>query len=199
MIMPLVIALLIIGLGLLVLELLTRYTKISENILRKIVHVGLATSIIALSFIINYKDFISIGLVVAIVLVTVRGFVPLKTLSKSAKRSFGEILFPIGVIISAVASQTMFDFIAIIAILGYADTVAYVIGTNVKSPKLLFNKSVAGSLGFMIVTFGILLLVVAPLPAIGIAVLLTVTEALSPFGSDNIFVPIVASILLLSF
>ena len=86
--------------------------------------------------------------------------------------------------------------------MGYGDGLASLVGRHMKSPKLWKDskKTVAGSVTMAIVTFKVVLLVktgygnaelsTVLLSAAVSAVAATLVEALTPFGLDNISVPL---------
>lgn len=87
-----------------------------------------------------------------------------------------------------------------VAVMGYADAFAAIIGKNVKSPEyriFSIKKTVAGSITMAITTFLILsaFLIYCSIPnwflkAVSIAIIETVIEAISIKGTDNITVPL---------
>jgi len=188
-----------IVLGLVSIELISRRFTINAGVMRKITHVATALLVIALSLLLGYKAFVIIGIVFAAIMAFLHVVYPLKSLSDRAHASLGEIWFPIGVAVSAALLHSPAEFVVVIFILGFADTAAYFAGSHSKSPRIIFNKTVAGSIAFLIIALLPLLFITAPQVALVVAIALTVTEAVSPFGSDNATVPIAASLALICF
>jgi len=90
-----------------------------------------------------------------------------------------------------------------ILIMGYGDGLAAVVGTRwPKMPYQIFGseKTLSGSLTMLVVTFMVTLILLAAtgsaellIPAITLAVLATVLEAMTPLGLDNLTVPLVSA------
>lgn len=164
---------------------------------RKLTHVGGTTFIIVSALLTNYKVFVIAGFIFAALIMLMRFIRPPKALAKAETLySFGESFFFIGVALTALLADSTLHFVIPIAILGFADTAAYIVGRSIKSPTLIFSKTVAGSLAFVLVAF-LLLLIVAPwwVAVIG-AVVTGTAELVGLRGSDNVTVPVVAALLL---
>lgn len=177
-------------------EELARRSKISPGIMRKIGHVGMSLLVIIIGAIVGRTGVIEVSAFFALLLLFLHFFRPLLSISDRNHDSLGEVFFPVGVAITAFIAATTKDFVAAIFILGLADTAAYFAGTRIKSPRLPFHKSVAGSLGFFVVATIILLFVTPWYFALPIAAILTVAEFIGAYGLDNFFIPVVAAVLL---
>jgi len=191
-----VLAILAVIAGIIAVLVMTRL-KFPTAWIRKLSHLGSTTLVIIVAFLFGFKLFILVGVVFAILLLGIKIIHPPKALTtKEARDSYGEVFFFIGVTITALIASSVWDFVVPVAILGLADTAAYVVGRSVVSPKLIFSKTVAGSLAFMVIAF-FLLMIVAPWWAALIgAVVTSVAELVGLRGSDNITVPVVAVLLL---
>ncbi len=96
-----------------------------------------------------------------------------------------------------------------IAVMGYGDGLAAVIGQSIKSPEYRVGKNkktIAGSLAMFLVTLIILLgfftyngTSYVIIKSLLIAILMTIIEAVSIKGTDNITVPLTTSLLVLLF
>lgn len=181
--------------GLIILELAARYTKISHVIIRKIGHVGLSLTIAGLAYFLGSAIFIPIGFGFFVVALVLRRFGRLRSVSDFST-SYGEILFPLGLGVTALLAQSTPDFITCLLILGLADTAAFIIGRHIKSPKLVFNKTLAGSSAFFVVAAIIIYLSTGNWLALPAALLLAIIELDSPRGSDNFTVPVATGLLL---
>lgn len=164
---------------------------------RKISHLGAMLVIILGAYFFGYHLMIIVGIVFAVLLLLIKLVRPPKALStKEAKESYGEIFYFIGVALTATLAHSLSHFVIPIAILGLADTAAYVAGKSLHSPKLIFSKSMAGSTAFAVVAF-VLFLFVLPWWGAGIGAILTAgVELVGAYGSDNIIIPVVASLIL---
>jgi len=74
--------------------------------------------------------------------------------------------------------------------MGLSDTAGYAAGKWLKRPRLLFGKTLPGSLAFFLSALIICLPFGLPLPhAVLLAAVGAVTELASPYGLDNATVP----------
>ncbi len=122
--------------------------------------------------------------------------------------SYGEFFFPIAAIVTALLATSKWEFAAAILVLGLADAAAALIGGQfggTNSYKVFGQKkSRMGSLAFWIVATAIVSWFVqlsgaavgpdAYLSIFWLPLLLTATENLGVYGSDNLLVPLVAVI-----
>lgn len=181
--------------AIILLEWLTIRFAIPGHHSRKIAHVGTALLVIIISLLFGWKLFILLGSAFVLVMLALYLFLPLKSLSHRHRESLGIVLFPLGVAVAAFITTSQEVFIALIAILGVADTLAYYIGTRIKSTRLALGKTVAGGVAFFVCTVIVLTFVASPQVAFGVALCLTLTELTSPFGIDNASIPIVGALL----
>ena len=156
----------------------------------------MAGMVLILSFCFGHTIFITIGIFFTLLMLTLRRVHPLQSLSDRAQESYGEVVFPLGVAVTAALSQTTEIFMISVAVLGIADTAAYIVGHTVQSKKLVFEKTIAGSGACFICSLLLLLAVAAPIPAIITSITITLAELVSSRGYDNASIPIVASLLL---
>ncbi len=176
--------------------LMTRL-KFPTPVIRKLSHLGSMALIIIVAFLFGYKLFVVVGIVFASLLLLIKLIHPPKALTTNeARDSYGEVFFFMGVTIVSLIAPSVGQFVIPVAILGLADTAAYVVGRSVRSPKLIFSKTLAGSLAFVVDAF-LLLLIVAPwwLALTG-AVVTAIAELVGLRGSDNLTVPVVAALIL---
>lgn len=92
-----------------------------------------------------------------------------------------------------------------VAVMGYGDGLAAVIGQSIKSPEYRINgnkKTIAGSLAMFCVTLMILTGFLKycnasyiAIKAILVSILITIVEAISIKGTDNLTVPLLTSLL----
>ena len=185
---------LIISIFIIIIEIISRTTSLKKSLSRKITHVGASLLVASLSLIIDYKLFIYLGLFFTVSMTFSRYKMPLRSLSDRAEHSYGEIFLPLGVTISALICTTLNYFICAILIVGFADTAAFYFGRHIKSPKLYKNKTIAGSFACLVIIFIISLFITSGMKSLLIAAILTIGELLSPRGSDNLSLPVLASI-----
>ncbi|MDY0294820.1 MAG: hypothetical protein RBQ71_03330 [Acholeplasmataceae bacterium] len=131
----------------------------------------------------------------------------LKAMERGGKGNLGTVYFPISLLILVILTfgVTQNPWIGAVGILvmGYGDGLAAVIGTAYGKHKLAFGKSIEGSLTMFIVSFiivfGISLfltsIISAVFIALGVAIVATVVELLTPKGLDNLSVPLSSSLI----
>ena len=133
-------------------------------------------------------------------------------LGKVARCSYGEIYFSIGVATLFVwARNDHVHYLIAILLLTFADAAAALVGKRFGShpyPTFGGQKSVEGSLTFLTVAVACIYVplalstnvdaVAALLPALTVALVLTLIEALASRGLDNLLLPLAAFVLLRS-
>lgn len=181
--------------GLAVLELMSRKTHIPQPVIRKTGHVGLALCIAIGAFFFGHEVFAIVGFGFTVISLLLRQL-PLKSLGAFKTTSYGEVLFPLGVGLAALIVPTTTGFIVTMLLLGLADTAAYIAGTGLKSPTLVGTKTVAGTLAFAIVAAIIVYIGTGSPWAPAVACVLAGMELVSKWGSDNLTIPLAASLLL---
>lgn len=122
---------------------------------------------------------------------------PFISLKDRSVESVGEIVFPIGVAVTAYFAQTQLEFMYIMLIVGISDTLAFYIGKYIKSAHIVFGKTIAGSSAFFVSALVFALLSGSAVTALLVASATTIAELFSTKGSDNVTIPIVATIILL--
>lgn len=179
-------------------ELVHRFVGLGSEISRKIIHVlaGIITSCLVLFL--TLHQIASIATIFFIVLIIVRQHKIVTALYSVERQTYGEIFYPLGVLIAALLTKDSMMFVAIMLIVGFADTAACLVGQYYKNKILIFGqKTLAGSTAFFIVT----LLILGVLSSFSltevffISLTLTLTEVISDYGLDNLSVPIVFGIL----
>lgn len=129
---------------------------------------------------------------------------------KVGRLSYGEFFYPISIILIVLMAHTKWEFAAAVLILGLADTAAAIIGKKygAKSTYKVLGqkKSLIGSVAFFLITIIIVIGFVSLTPHVvsaGIlfivmaSLLITLTENVGVYGSDNLLIPI-ATVLLLN-
>jgi phytol kinase len=114
------------------------------------------------------------------------------------RRTYGDALLAFGYLSAyALSFPDGGVFITAVLIITFADAFAGLTGNLLKST----SKTRAGSAVFFVTTLVILQITceLPVAPAIGVALILTGIERVSPLGLDNVTVPIATSLLLLSF
>lgn len=202
----------VIGTG----EVIIKKIKASNEASRKLVHVMHGVSLAVLAFI------VPMSIVILFELLFLASMFIARRLSKSARPrqiiawyvarlykvgrlSYGDLWFPLSVIVVAIIASTKWEFAAAMLVLGIADAVAAIVGRHFGKGNTytIFGqtKSAAGSLAFFTMTAIIIGLYAVYIPMVqsdvavmgvlGVSVLLTITENLGVYGTDNFLIPIV--------
>jgi phytol kinase len=198
-----------IALVLLLSEFLWRKERIKNESARKFVHIIAGTIIAFFPFWVSYNWIMILGLGF-VVGNLVNRYTPLFNAVHAVKRkTWGDVLFGIGVLICALFRPDPLIFTAAILHLALADGFAALVGERYgKHFYRVFDhkKSLIGSLAFAIMSFSILAIIVAaghmnnsyalwPL-LLGTPILTAALENLSGYGTDNITVPLTVLMLL---
>lgn len=187
----LVSALIVIG------EIIARITPLKASVLRKGMHVAAGFVIMLGASITDYRAYVVVGLYIAAVLMLTRKFLPLQSVQDRFHQSYGEVYFAFGITLTAVACQSITDFLAVVGVLTIADTAAYVAGRSFRSPLARTGKTLAGTLACFLAAASIFLLLgYSPALSIIAGIYATLAELLGDNGSDNITMPIVCVVLL---
>lgn len=125
------------------------------------------------------------------------------------KDSYGTVYYAISLVVLAIATFGIVNNPAIglcgIITMGYGDGLAAIIGKSIKSKEFKFKgntKSVAGCTAMFLVTFIIFIGFLTYnesthifIKSIGVALIMTIIEAISIKGTDNLTVPLLTSLL----
>lgn len=195
---------------LLVTEKAARDKKLSTELSRKIPHTVLAIAIATWPFFVSMHTVLTLGLVFTFVAMSVR-FLNLFPHSRAVDRkSWGEVLFGLGITLCALIGPDKWVFAAAMLYLGIADAAAALVGKRRGKRSYQFFghiKTVEGSLAFVVAAVVITALVVLAVPAglegvwtviIWLPLVAAAVEAIAPRGLDNIFVPVLVAVILTS-
>lgn len=210
MIKPLFLSLLLGGLVVLIAEYLRITKKISNEAMRKVIHLSHALVVATWPFYMPYSMIIYAEVVFIVIVSFARLSGSLLHLRNIGRTSWGELFFPSAIIIMAIAGTNAWIFLAAMLHLGIADAMAALVGQKVKKGHYRVfghNKSVAGSFSFYLCSIIIISLTVANTDAgftsqvhlisiVTIPLVATLVENFSPFGADNLLVPLAVSGLL---
>lgn len=182
----------------------------SSEIARKIVHIGVSNWFFVYYHVFESDIWPILGLGVFTVInliLNVSGSLAVLMGQSSKKRNWGLVEYPISVILLIVLKMLgVGDAVCVgcgLLCMGYGDGLAALVGRAIKSKKfgLGGKKSVAGSVTMALVTFVIFIALklgygsaastgAVVLVALLAALLATLVEAYTPFGLDNISVPL---------
>lgn len=188
-------------------------SKYGPEVSRKYIHIILANWwIIAMIFFkgVLWAAFVPATFVIINYISYKKDLIKVMERNEKDKDGLGTVYYALSLLILAVITfaKNCNPLIGLfgVFVMGYGDGLAAVIGKKVKSRKYKVGnkeKSVAGSLTMFVVTFICTLIILMYLKtgmigikAIGLAVILTILEGISIKGTDNITVPLSASLLL---
>jgi dolichol kinase len=189
------------GLPLLAIEFFTRTTHRTSELTRKATHVSSSLAVVLLTTFCSLTQIAIIAGLFFVFLSLVRPQRIWKSLYAVQRKSWGEVLFPLGVLATALWSTNERTFIAVVLILGVSDTLATIVGQRMPRKPLpaVTQKTYAGSTAFLVSAFCLLALLFQPHISFGVAVcavVMTLVEAISRRGLDNLSVPVVGVVML---
>lgn len=199
--------------------LISRYSQDNEQ-LRKLVHVMHGTGVAALALLVPLNVVVGIEVMVLISMLIARYLFSnfgkiawIKYFGKVynvGRVSYGEFFFPISAIALTFLAESKGEFAASILILGVSDALAALVGKKFGKGNtyLVFGqkKSLAGSVAFFVSTlliiWGFCIFADVSMTGTSLSLILlttlivTVSENLGVYGSDNLLIPLVAVMLL---
>lgn len=182
--------------------------RYSPEVARKMVHVAHGLAAATWPFFVSMKVIIIAETIFILAATVARKFNLFHDLRSVYRLTWGEFFFPLGVIVVALLNPNEWIFAAAMLHLGLADAAAAVVGTRFgKHPYnvLGHRKSLEGSLAFWVVSFVITLWVVMatpfgvnnlPLLLLVLPILATAAENVGVLGMDNLFIPVLVTIVL---
>lgn len=179
---------------LILIEYVTRKKNLNKELTRKIAHILSGLFGIAIAFVLNKWIFITFAMIFFVIISISYGIKFFSSIHNVKRKTFGELFLPLGILAAYIFSNGATpNFVASVLILALSDPLAGVVGAITKR-KLIF-----GSTSFFISSLVILLIVFTGTPfslLILIAASITLVEGFSSFGTDNLTIPLVSSLLL---
>jgi phytol kinase len=200
-------------------QLADKHSKDNESF-RKLFHIMHGVTLAGLAFVVPLNWLIGLEILFFVSMIITRYLVThqnhfftiigyFSRAYKVGRISYGEFFYPISVILLVLLARTKWEFAAAVLILGLADAIAAIVGKKygAKTSYLVLGqkKSLLGSLAFFVVTIIVLIGFTALAPHIDpvsfwfilpIALLITLTENVGVYGTDNLLIPIAAIVLL---
>ena len=195
--------------------LITKYGRKSlgamcPEVARKVVHIGVSNWFFIYAHVFESDIWPIVGLAgftVINYILNVSGGLHVVMGQDNRKRNWGLVQYPIAIIILILLKHFGVGDVVCVGCavlgMGYGDGLASLVGMNVKSPRLpgKSRKTVAGSVTMVLVTFVIFVVLnlvyrqgiaTSKVILIGLltAVCATLVEAYTPFGLDNLSVPL---------
>ena len=195
-----------LGASLVWLAHILRVKKLVRNeVARKLVHFAHALTIVGWPIFVGYWLVIFGEVLFVAAVLAAQEYKIFHELRQIDRKTWGEFFFPAGVIILALLTPPIWLFVIAIMLLGLADGAAAIVGKRLKSYRYKVfgqQKSVAGSLAFFTVAVAVVAVALVALPnnvgverfmlaVIGIPLLTTIAENASPYGSDNLTIPLI--------
>ncbi|MCB9839388.1 hypothetical protein H6794_00870 [Candidatus Nomurabacteria bacterium] len=209
-----------IGLFLVLGEILWNKKILKGEYARKFVHILSATYVAFWPLFITNLQIIIISLIFILALVATKKLKLFRSIRSIKRASYGEIWYALGIATSALLFSDPSVFAVAVLTMALADGFAAVAGVSLKKKAGSFTinghqKSLAGTVTFIVISFFINLiywltagsdLLPAQLSGLwfismlsfGASSILALAELLSPKGSDNIIVPVLAGLLVLA-
>ena len=198
-------------------EFLSRSFKLTGEFTRKFVHVSVGVLVFIFSlFINNPQPLLFLCLIFSIINFFIIRFNLVPALN-SNRKSYGTVFYPFAIFLAIIFLWTDFKiiFFNIILILALADAMAAIVGQSIKKPiyfhVLQDKKSVQGSSSMFLSALFIIIilhffmaddihlnfsiLIIAP----ALAFVITLAEAISSKGSDNLSISIISGFFLFVF
>lgn len=180
---------------LVLLEIIVRKGLMPSKLSRRFAHIagGLFSIIMWLQF--SPAVFlVCTGLLIVVIVVSYAHRL-LRSVHNVARKTHGEIYLPVGIFLTyLIAHQQAEVFVPAILIMSFSDVVSGLLSDWRDKGR----ASKWGSVGFFLTTVFILLAVGQGFVAVmSLAFILMVVERISPYGSDNLTIPVAASVLLL--
>ena len=186
------------------------------EVARKVVHIGVSNWFFIYCFVFETDLWPLIGLASFALInayMNVSGLLGKLMSQDSTKRNWGLVQYPVAIIILILLKMMgIGDMTALgcaVLGMGYGDGLASLVGKATKSKRLgsWTKKTIAGSLTMACVTFIVVLLIKTTIGGISfssqlllisllVSVVATAVEALTPFGLDNLSVPIAIYLIL---
>jgi phytol kinase len=179
---------------------------IKREAARKTIHVLGAVASCSLLIFLTLNQIALLAGVFVVVLAVVRRKKLVKALYEVERKSFGEILFPAGVCLAAIAADTSVAYMFGVLVMGFSDAAASIVGGRYGKKKYQSwvgpgKKTYVGSMVFFGVTLSLGLLFTwfdqspyALTSLLATCAVLTLLEAELSYGIDNVVIPIAATI-----
>jgi dolichol kinase len=189
-----------------VVEIVKRKLKTSNDLSRRLAHVGAGLINIAAPLFVSHVAIIIVNITFAGLLLAGRNTRYFSSVQTTKRQTYGDVYFPLGIIAAAIVllpdNVTAFQYG--VAIMGISDALAGFVGERWgrKTISILGNpKTLTGALVFyfssLVITFIFapqLIPIVFVLPLI-----LTTVEFVLVYGLDNLILPVVSGLLFLTF
>jgi phytol kinase len=178
------------------------HKKIIKNeVARKSIHISVAAFVAFWPYYLSYLNIEYIAVAFILVIFVSRKYGFFQSIEQVKRNTFGEYFFPLGILFVALLNPQKEIFTVALLCVGFADGLAALIGQKYGRTNRykIFSgfKSIAGSLTVFVVSLVILLLVdyfgKMHLPIASFIIMpldVALVEAFTPFGADDLLIPI---------
>lgn len=187
-------------------EILKRKSFVSNDLSRRLAHIGAGIINIAAPLFVSHIAIIVVNVLFAGLLLAGRNTNHFSSIQTTSRKTYGDVYFPLGIIAAAIVllPENVAAFQYGVAIMGVSDALAGFIGERWGQAKVMIlgnPKTLTGALVFYISSL-VITLFFAPelLPIVFVLpLILTAVEFVLVYGLDNLLLPVVAGILFLTF
>lgn len=184
-------------------ELISRKYKIQRELSRKTAHIIIGSSAAFLPYFLTFQQIIILSTFSLAMIALSRFFKIFQSVHDVERLSFGELFFPLGIILTAWIFPDIQTYQFGILVMALGDGLAGLIGSNFGKKKYQLvryaHKSYLGSFVFFIVASAIGFAIFPSYSILFITLILTIVEAMSAKGIDNILLPTIGAMLFLLF
>lgn len=180
---------------LLTIEFITRKNNYTKELTRRLAHLLSGLFGILMGFVLDSWVFITFAIVFLGIISISYSIKFLTSIHGVKRKTYGELLLPLGILSAYLISGATTNFLVAVLILSVSDTLAGIIGDL----KLFDKGRWTGSAFFFLSAFLILVFFSKGQQftvLLGIALIVTIVERFSAYGTDNLSIPLSASLLL---
>lgn len=192
---------------LLIAEYLARRTHMHSELTRKFVHMLVGTFIAFWPFFLTWREIQMLSAAMLVVILLSVKFTLFKSIHTVPRKAVGEILFAMVIGLLALVSSSEWIFMAAMLNLSIGDAAAAIIGLlwGDHNQYKVFGKvkSIAGTMAFLLVSFGVMVLYVALsddtaglTTLLIVPILATIAENVGIDGTDNLLIPMLVALVL---
>jgi len=186
-------------------ELLKRNSFISNDLSRRLAHVGAGAINIVAPLFVSHISIIIVNAFFIGLLLTGRNSDYFSSIQTASRKTYGDVYFPLGIIVAAaiLLPNNITAFQYGVAIMGFSDALAGFAGERWgRRATSIFNnpKTLTGAIVFYISSL-IITLILAPslsLLVFGIPLILTMIEFIFVYGLDNLILPVLSGLLFIA-
>jgi phytol kinase len=182
-------------------EVTARWQHLGREVTRKWVHLTAGISVAMLPLVMSLREIAYLGIVFVPALLLSRHFRVLRSIHDVARKTWGEVYFPLSVVPTALFAPDSLAFTYGVLTMAISDVLACVVGQRWGRGRhwhARTTKTVAGSAAFFVstLTIGVILTLSATHQlfasltlSLAVAIVGTVVEAGAKGGLDNLLIP----------